>query len=224
MAFEQKCDKQMGLPSWIRRVNEGAKRTVAECIPQLDLSAVSSCSNSIKSVSNLSGFGSPVAVMEGFEHRTFSDDNQDGCSGFLTTFRPAAPTIPGKQSRPAAPTIPGEQSSPQLTIFYGGTVNVYDDIPADKAKAIMLMASSGNYISFPHNNIEDGCGSQAWRKISGMNLSKQSGINSLPLSSKVNKDIPIAKKHSLQCFLEKRKARVNAKARCPYKIEEAEPH
>lgn len=212
MAFEQKCDKQMGLPSWIRRVNEGAKRTVAECIPRLDLSAVSSCTNSIKSVSNLSGFGSPVAVMEGFEHRTFSDDNQDGCSGFVTTFRSAAPTIPGKQS------------SPQLTIFYGGTVNVYDDIPADKAKAIMLMASSGNYISFPHNNVEDGCGSQAGRKISGMNLSEQSGINSSPLSSKVNKDIPIARKHSLQCFLEKRNARVNAKARCPYKIEEAEPH
>eukprot|EP00253_Pinus_taeda_P022307 PITA_22307 len=212
MAFEQKCDKQMGLSSWIRRVNGGPKCRVVECIPPLDLSAVSSSSNSTKLVSNLSGFGSPVAVMEGFEHRTSSDDNQDGWSGFVRTFRPAAFTIPGKQS------------GAQLTIFYGRTVNVYDDIPADKAKAIMLMASSGNYPSFPHNNVEDGGGSQAWRKISGINLSEQSGINSPPLSSKVNTDIPLARKHSLQCFLEKRKARVNAKARCPYKIEEAEPH
>ncbi len=31
-----------------------------------------------------------------------------------------------------AATIPGKQSGAQLTIFYGGTVNVYDGISADK--------------------------------------------------------------------------------------------
>lgn len=42
----------------------------------------------------------------------------------------------------------------QLTVFYAGMVNVYEDVPADKAQAIMLLAgtgsgwSSSNYTSF----------------------------------------------------------------------------
>ncbi|XP_068663814.1 protein TIFY 6B-like isoform X2 [Aristolochia californica] len=34
--------------------------------------------------------------------------------------------------------------SAQLTIFYGGTVNVYDDITVEKAQAIMFLAGNGN--------------------------------------------------------------------------------
>ena len=33
---------------------------------------------------------------------------------------------------PAPSIISGKQSGLQLTIFYSGTMNVYDDIPADK--------------------------------------------------------------------------------------------
>ncbi|KAH7366131.1 hypothetical protein KP509_18G064600 [Ceratopteris richardii] len=45
-----------------------------------------------------------------------------------------------------APTSPplSQQRTNQLTIFYAGTVNVYNDVPNDKANAIMLLAGSGN--------------------------------------------------------------------------------
>ncbi|XP_068658296.1 protein TIFY 6a-like [Aristolochia californica] len=32
----------------------------------------------------------------------------------------------------------------QLTIFYGGTMNVYDSVPIDKAQAIMLLAGQSS--------------------------------------------------------------------------------
>ena len=65
----------------LRQKIKKVKCTVAECIPRLDLSTISSSSNSIKLVSNLSYFGFPIAVMEGFEWRNSSNDNQDGCYG-----------------------------------------------------------------------------------------------------------------------------------------------
>ncbi|KAH9299636.1 hypothetical protein KI387_031318, partial [Taxus chinensis] len=42
------------------------------------------------------------------------------------------------------PSVPEKPAGAQLTIFYAGSVNVYDDIPADKAQAIMFMAGNGN--------------------------------------------------------------------------------
>ncbi|KAJ8471297.1 hypothetical protein OPV22_025640 [Ensete ventricosum] len=36
------------------------------------------------------------------------------------------------------------RTSAQLTIFYAGTVNVYDDVSVDKAQAIMMLASKGS--------------------------------------------------------------------------------
>jgi len=40
------------------------------------------------------------------------------------------------ESRPAPSTIAEKPSGAQLTIFYGGTVYVYDDIPTDKVWAL----------------------------------------------------------------------------------------
>jgi len=184
MASEEHRDKKKSLPACIRSVNGGTKRVVGEFIPQLDLSSVGSCSDSINLLHNQSGFGSPIEVMGRFEHKTSSDDDKDGCSGFMSSFRPAASMIPGKQSRA------------QLTIFYGGSVNVYDDIPADKTE---------QKIAFP-----------------GMKLSEGSEIQPQPATRKVNTDLPIARKHSLQRFLEKRRDRTNANAKCPYTIAKAD--
>nr|QTY21848.1 putative jasmonate ZIM domain protein 1 [Calohypnum plumiforme] len=50
-------------------------------------------------------------------------------------------------ARPASGGGKQQQQQPsttQLTIFYAGMVNVYNDVPFDKAQAIMLLAGSGN--------------------------------------------------------------------------------
>ncbi|CAN4089596.1 unnamed protein product [Withania somnifera] len=45
----------------------------------------------------------------------------------------------------------GSAAPAQLTIFYGGTVNVFDDISPEKAQAIMFLAGTG---CAPHNVIQ----------------------------------------------------------------------
>ncbi|GLJ10346.1 hypothetical protein SUGI_0126580 [Cryptomeria japonica] len=128
-----------------------------------------------------SGFGSAIAVLA-----------QSHLERVCPLKRPVGPAVPEKQSRVSA----------QLTIFYGGTVNVYDDISADKAQAIMLLASSGNHGGFgsqspPEKSVSLAVYNQPARKIS---------------------DLPIARKQSLQRFLEKRQDRRQAKT--PYAIDE----
>uniref|UniRef100_A0A0C9RWZ9 TSA: Wollemia nobilis Ref_Wollemi_Transcript_7673_3021 transcribed RNA sequence n=1 Tax=Wollemia nobilis TaxID=56998 RepID=A0A0C9RWZ9_9CONI len=54
----------------------------------------------------------------------------------------ASPSSVATMQVRAASNVPGKQGSAQLTIFYGGTVNVYEDIPPEKAHTIMLLAGN----------------------------------------------------------------------------------
>lgn len=122
-------------------------------------------------------------------------------------------TVNGVSKRP-------KQSRAQLTIFYGGTVNVYNDIPANKAQAILLIAGGGNYSNYPIIPVApNGRESQITELKTlhpRMELSKGSQIQHAPASCKMYADLPLARKYSLQRFLEKRKDRLNANAKSPY--------
>ncbi|TVU30926.1 hypothetical protein EJB05_22579, partial [Eragrostis curvula] len=78
-----------------------------------------------------------------------------------------------------------------LTIFYGGRMLVLDDVPADKAAELLRLAASA--AAAP---------------------AKRAGRHGQVLPA-ANDDVPMARKASLQRFMEKRKGRVAARA-APY--------
>lgn len=99
-----------------------------------------------------------------------------------------------------------EAETAQMTIFYAGRVLVLNDLPADKAKGIMALASQGSsYTSIPPaSNVS---ATAQW-------MSSQEHLQQQPRA--IGSDVPIARRASLHRFLEKRKDRVAAKA--PYQV------
>ncbi|RVW75886.1 Protein TIFY 3B [Vitis vinifera] len=100
----------------------------------------------------------------------------------------------------------------QLTIFYAGTINVYDHITMDKVQTILHFARES---SSPTN-------SEAMKipkKDPTIAPSHPSGLPSsadykLVIFDTLANDFPIARKSSLQRFLEKRRDRITS--RSPY--------
>lgn len=96
-----------------------------------------------------------------------------------------------------------KSATSQLTIFYAGTINVYNNVPVDKAQAIMLLAGESSLTKPMVAKSED---------IIKTVLPHPRRI-SLPSFCKGH-DIPMARKNSLCLFLQKRQDRVTNKS--PY--------
>ncbi|KAL3647834.1 Protein TIFY 4B-like isoform X1 [Castilleja foliolosa] len=88
-----------------------------------------------------------VSVEKTTTHHIQDLNKPDSLVGFSGRF--AATKAEPAQPRATATT---NVAAGQMTIFYSGKVNVYDDMPAEKARAIMHLASSPQEFSEEHLN------------------------------------------------------------------------
>ncbi|KAJ4950934.1 hypothetical protein NE237_027766 [Protea cynaroides] len=133
----------------------------------------------------------------------------------------------GRHQSSSIPTEDGQKTAnlrsataPQMTIFYAGKVMVFDEISADKASEIMLLATNG--ISQKLNSFASTSGNDQLNlntfpsSISNLVPTSVTNQDRLKLSPQTNvSDLPIARKDSLRRFFEKRKDRIIAKAPYP---------
>lgn len=138
--------------------------------------------------------------------------------------RPAAvpvrplPLMPGADVSDASPDDGLDdlaQAAPapaqMMTIVYGGRVLVLDDVPADKAAGLLRLAAAGGAAA-----AQEGAGTEATAGA------KRGGQGQVSVAAAAADLLPVARKASLQRFLEKRKVRVAARAE-PYRRPDACP-
>ncbi|CAL4933229.1 unnamed protein product [Urochloa decumbens] len=118
---------------------------------------------------------------------TTDKDDEDADGRTMQLFPTRAGTLQqSSQERPEA------QAKAPLTIMYEGRVLVFEDFPADKAEELMQMAGSGS------------------QKNKGEPAAQEKPATNNSPAAPALPDLPIARKASLQRFLQKRRHRISA--------------
>ncbi|PIM99899.1 hypothetical protein CDL12_27600 [Handroanthus impetiginosus] len=115
----------------------------------------------------------------------------------------------------------------QMTIFYAGQVMIFDDLPADKAKEIMMVAGKYGAAQNHHSAAFSPPVTAQSPAESATSTPNMAPTFATPERARqrpqpaLGSDLPIARKNSLARFLEKRKDRITANA--PYQTSKPAP-
>lgn len=102
-------------------------------------------------------FGSPISTPTATSESSYQASLPSSSSWSPINSQLQPSFLPQAAAISSRPNPSSRQSTAQLTIFYCGNVNVYDDVPADKAQAIMLLAGnswSSNFYKSPALPVE----------------------------------------------------------------------